>query len=414
MSHILLIELPGGDDTDIVDAALSLGHELTFLTGDLQHYQNKTDVMTKISMACDIVEVRPFDYSAVEQKVLEIHSAKPIDALLCLVDIRMIEASRLAARLALRFLNPDSAALLRDKFSVRNRLRAHGIRQPRYDLATSNADLRSAVAAIGLPAVIKPSDGYGSQNIVVLRDENDLHPLLTPLDDFLPQRLDYGLGVQANDRLLVEHFIEGTIVGCDTITIGGRHHLLGINEKEFFPPPSFAIRGSCFPSGQFDKDPIRDYVFEVLNAVGFDWGMAHVELILTRDGPMLVEVNPRLVGAKIPRLLNLVFDRSIHADLIALHLGNMQAADFTPAHFAVSRWFVASQCGVLKKMTLPTSHDSRIRHIEIIKKEGEHIRPPFHNGDRIGYVMVTADDRASAESIAEAFIRDVAMEVATG
>ena len=155
MAHILLLELPGGDDTDIVDAALELGHEVTFLTGELKHYQDKPEVMSRFSLARDVVEVCPFDYPAVEQRVLQINQVKQIDAVLCLVDIRMIEASRLAAKLSLRFLNPDSTALLRDKFSVRQRLQQHDIRQPCYQLATSNAELSAAVEEIGLPALIK-------------------------------------------------------------------------------------------------------------------------------------------------------------------------------------------------------------------------------------------------------------------
>ena len=413
MAHILLIELPGGDDTDIIDATLSLGHEFTFLTGDLNHYKDRPDVATRLALARGIVEVRPFDFASIEQRVLALDAVAHIDAVLCLVDTRMIEASRLAHKLSLRFLNPESACLLRDKFSVRKRLQQHGIEQPRFRLATRNDELRLGVEAIGLPALIKPCDGYGSQNIVLLRDEIDLSPLLSPLDDFLPQRLDYGLGVEANDRLMVEQFIEGPVVGCDTITVNGRHHFLGINEKVFFAPPSFAIRGGCFPSDRFDEDRIRDYVFRVLNAVGFDWGMAHVELVITPEGPLLVEVNPRLVGAKIPRLLNMAFERSIHTDLIALHLGQLQKIDFSPTQFAVSRWFSSPQYGVLKKLTLPAIQDGRIRCVEIVKKEGTPIRPPFNNGDRLGYVMVAAKERASAEALAEDFVQRIELDVET-
>ena len=195
------------------------------------------------------------------------------------------------------------------------------------------------------------------------------------------------------------------------MTIDGRHYFLGINEKQFFPVPSFAIRGSCFPSEGFDQDSIRDYVFAILDAVGFDWGMAHIELIVTANGPMLVEVNPRLVGAKIPRLLNLAFERSIHSDLIALHLGELQDFSFIPTHYAVSRWFVAEQYGVLTKLDLPKMPDPQVRCVEIVKKTGALVHSPYTNGDRIGYVMVTATDRASTESIAEKFISNVHLEV---
>ncbi|WP_255210538.1 ATP-grasp domain-containing protein [Methylogaea oryzae] len=118
----------------------------------------------------------------------------------------------------------------------------------------------------------------------------------------------------------MERYIEGTLIGCDTLTLDGKHVMLGINEKSMFPPPFGAIQGSCFPSDRFDVAPVREYVFAVLDAVGFNDGASHTEIILSAEGPLLVEVNPRLVGAKIPRLLNLAFGRSVHRDLIDLHL----------------------------------------------------------------------------------------------
>lgn len=411
MAHILLLELPGGNDTDVVETALRLGHELTFVSADLDHYRKNQGVMAQLAGVRELIEVRPFDYAALEARVLAIHAVLPVDAVLCLIDIRMIEASRLAARLALPFLHPDAAALLRDKFSVRRRLQACGIAQPDFRLATTNAELRAAVAEIGLPALIKPADGYGSQNVVVLREEDDLLPWISPLDDFLPQRLDYGLGVQANDRLLVEQFMAGTVLGCDVLSRAGRHQLLGINEKLFFPPPSFAIAGSCFPSSRFESAPIRDYVFAVLDAVGMDWGMSHVELMVTPQGPRLVEVNPRLVGARIPRLLDLALGRSVHADLIALHLGQPIDADYSPLCCSVSRWFAADRSGILERLRLPARRDPRIRHVEIVKGEATRVGAPFNNGDRLGYVMAAAGDRQGAEAAAEAFIREIEMEI---
>ena len=52
MAHLLLLELPGGDDTDIVEAALRLGHELTFLTADLEHYRGNSRVMERLEDDC--------------------------------------------------------------------------------------------------------------------------------------------------------------------------------------------------------------------------------------------------------------------------------------------------------------------------------------------------------------------------
>jgi biotin carboxylase len=404
MAHLLIIELPGGNDTDIIQAAIDRGDSFTFLTADLPLYQQQPPVHALLQHARACIEVPNFDMREVEFSVLAVHHAAPFDALLCLLDIRLIEAAKLAQRLGLKYLNPTSAQLLRDKFSVRTRLQKCGIDQPLFTLATSNEELKAAVTQIGLPVLIKPSDGYGSQNIVKLKFEEDLAPWMSPLEDMLPSCADYGLGVKANDRLLVEEYMEGIVIGCDTFTQNGQHTLLGVNEKLFFEPPSFAIRGGCFTPNHGQFAAIESYVFALLDAVDFDWGASHVELMLHANGLSLIEINPRLVGAKIPRLINLACKRSIHSDLIDLHLNRVIPPFSETSEIAVTRWLVADQTAHLANVELPTSDDPRIGCVEILKLAGDPVRPPMENADRIGYVMSCAATQQEADELADAFI----------
>jgi biotin carboxylase len=409
MAHLLIIELPGGNDTDILQAALDRGDSFTFLTADLALYQKQATVMHFLNQARACIEVPQFDLQDAMTRVLTEHQNTPFEAVLCLLDIRLIEAATLAHRLGLNHLNPTSAHLLRDKFSVRQRLQDCGIVQPAFALATSNEELKQAVAKIGLPVLIKPSDGYGSQNIVMIEFEADLAPWMSPLDDMLPSRADYGLGVQANDRLLVEQYMQGIVIGCDTFTQNGQHSLLGINEKMFFDRPSFAIRGGCFTPNQGQFQVVETYVKALLDAVGFDCGAAHIELMVHQNGLSLIEINPRLVGAKIPRLLSLAFQRSIHSDLIDLHLGRPVVVRPQTSLVAVTRWMVADQSGIFKAVALPAVRDPKIACVEILKQAGDPIRLPMENADRIGYVMTCAPSREEAESVAEQFIADTVL-----
>jgi biotin carboxylase len=406
MAHLLIIELPGGNDTDIIQATIDRGDSFTLLTADLALYQQQPAVNALLQHAHACINVPSFDMQTVESQVLAAHKLKPFDAVLCLLDIRLIEAATLAQTLGLKYLNLKSAQLLRDKFSVRQRLQERGIAQPLFALATSNDELKQAVDHIGLPVLIKPSDGYGSQNIVVIEHEDDLAPWMSPLDDMLPSRADYGLGVKANDRLLVEQYMRGVVIGCDTLTQNGQHTLVGVNEKLFFEPPSFAIRGGCFMPNKGQFKAIEAYVFALLDAVDFDCGATHIELMLHADGLSLIEINPRLVGAKIPRLISLACQRSIHSDLIDLHLDHTVSPFSEASEVAVTRWLVAAKTGTLAKVELPTITDARIACVEILKQTGAPVRPPMENADRIGYVMSSAPTRQEADEAAENFLKN--------
>ena len=408
MAHLLVIELPGGNDYDLLKAASDRGDRFTFLTQDLTHYKALPEVWEWIGRASHHVESNDFTYPELERLVGDIHREDRIEALLCLIDIRLIEASKLAKFLGVKYLNTTSAELLRDKFNVRERLRSHGIDQPEFHLATTNDEIQLAVDALGLPVLIKPSDGYGSQNILTLQSPDDLDPELNQLQNLLPIKSNYGLGVVSNDRLLVERYMSGVLIGCDTFTHNGKHQLLGVNQKLMFPSPSFAIKGGCFLPFNSAWKELEKYIFSLLDAVSFDYGATHIEIMVTNEGPRLVEINPRLVGAKIPRLISFSLNRSIHSDLIDLHLGHglVDLSQIQDPNASVTRWITTSQAGTLESVELPVWSDDGIRCVEILKKSGEHVSYPFENSQRIGYVMTTAKTQAEAEEIADRFIAD--------
>src|SRR5664279_1514104 len=123
MAHLLLLEVPGGNDFSILEDAVGAGHDVTFFTGDLEHYCRQGEATrSKLALARDVVEVNPFDYAGFERAALSTSGHHAFDAILCLVDIRMIEASRLAETFGLRFLNAATTRMMRDKFSVRDAL----------------------------------------------------------------------------------------------------------------------------------------------------------------------------------------------------------------------------------------------------------------------------------------------------
>ena len=417
MAHLLIIELPGGDDTDLLVAAITRGDEFTFLSARLDHYRSQPAVWSMLAAARELIDVPGFDGTEVTRRVLDAHARRRIDAVLCLLDIRLVEAAELAEKLAVRHISPATARLLRDKVSVRTRLAERGIAQPAFELAESNAQLQAAVQRLGLPLLIKPADGYGSQNIVVLRHAQDLDPLLSPLTEMLPSRADYGLGVAANDRLLVERYMTGTFFGCDTLSVDGRHTVVGLHQKSMFEPPSFAMRGSTFVPhcmASENASMIEHYVVSLLDAVGFNWGAAHTELMLTAEGLHVVEINPRLVGAKIARLVSHSLGQSQHARLIAAHLGvRPTEPEPSEALVGVIRWIVAPQPGLLEAVQLPKWSDPSIRCVEILKRPGDPVWPPFENADRIGYVMVCGADREEAERTADRVVAEATVVLET-
>jgi hypothetical protein len=73
MAHILLIDVPGGNDFTVLEDALAMGHEVTFFTSDLSHYERQGEVSARhLRSARKIIEIRPFSYDQFEKQILAI------------------------------------------------------------------------------------------------------------------------------------------------------------------------------------------------------------------------------------------------------------------------------------------------------------------------------------------------------
>ena len=412
MAHLLVLELPGGNDFAVMQEAFALGHTITFCTSDLETYRKLgTEAEEILNQTQHLVEIPRFQDELLFEQLDTIHAKEPFEAVLCIVDIRLKIAALVAQRYGLKFLSPDVVTLTRNKTAVRNRLKEKGIPQPGFASAANPEELWRALEQTGYPAVVKPSDGYGSENLYYFEDAELVSILIDTM--FAGEGANYGLGVYSNRIYSVEPYMKGQLIGVDVFCDGTERVMLGVNAKKMFPPPSFAILGSCFPAKNLDLTSIQKFAYAVLDAIEFDFGACHIEIILHNGKFYLVEVNARLVSAQIPFQMSYAFERSIYADLISLHLGvPLQKIPPFKSHLcSVIRWLVSKEHGIIEEMVFPDDSDPAIRRIIFFKKAGDEVKPPLANGDRIGYVIATASTEAKATEIAENYIHNITLRV---
>ncbi len=85
MNHLLIIELPGGNDTGILAAACDAGHWFAVLTADPGHYLAQPNVADWLAQTKAVIEVPVFAVDALMARLAGI----AFDAILCLPDLRI-------------------------------------------------------------------------------------------------------------------------------------------------------------------------------------------------------------------------------------------------------------------------------------------------------------------------------------
>jgi hypothetical protein len=93
------------------------------------------------------------------------------------------------------------------------------------------------------------------------------------------------------------------------------------------PEPAVREEAAAFPVAlpTAERDLIEDWVGRVLATAGHDSGFAHVEFVLTTDGPELVEINRRIGGALVGEALCRALGTNVYDAMVDTALGRRPA-----------------------------------------------------------------------------------------
>ena len=315
----------------LAEAAGGAGHRLCLLTGDRAVYRHELAHLSPEALAAlDIVDVDTFDESACADALAAVPDLR---GLVNSTDTWSVPGADLAAKLGLPGPDPAAVRLLRDKSRVRALLHEHGLSRGRaLTVSTDPADpadpARASAAAeilreIGLPAVLKDSAGTSSRNVWLVRDEQQLHTTLAEA----AQRAFAG-------RLFAEPFFSGPVYSAETLSWEGETRLLGVLSRQMSPEPSVREEAAAFPVAFPDPELglLQDWVGHVLVTAGHDTGFAHVEFVLTAEGPELVEINRRIGGALVGEALCRALGTNVYEAMVDTALGRRPALLDNPVH----------------------------------------------------------------------------------
>jgi biotin carboxylase len=175
--------------------------------------------------------------------------------------------------------------------------------------------------------------------------------------------------------------------------------------KHLGPEPRFVETGHDFPA---PLDPataaaLGEAAVAALRALGLGWGAAHVELRLTAAGPRVVEVNPRLAGGMIPRMV----EEATGIDLIELLVARVAGGRPVPAPrragAASIRFLVAGAAGRLVDVdgVEAARRVPGVVEVGVTARPGQEVLVRGSFQDRLGYVLA-ADPGGAGDAAARA------------
>lgn len=335
----------------------------------------------------------------IEYRVLDTGSAEtvlagcaelggPVGAVTSSSEYFIATASEAARELGLPHADPAAIRACRDKASQRHILRAAGVGCPDFAVARTVAEAVAAAAGVGFPVVVKPAAGSGSVGVRRCTDAEQVRAAAAAVLESDPA----ALGLPPQSAVLVEQYLDGPEFSVETLD----DRVVGVTGKHLGPEPYFVETGHDFPArlAPDRRSELGEVALAALRALGLGWGPAHTELRWSGNGIRIVEVNPRLAGGMIPR----VVDVAIGVDLIRHTVARAAGLELPPSPErtggASIRFLLPGLAGRLAEVSGLAEARRQPGVVDVVLTAGVGQQLDVRNSfqDRFGYLISAGED----------------------
>ena len=354
-----------------------------------------------IQYADEFFNASTMDEDAVLAAALEF---KPDGIMTLATDMPMRGVAKVSEKLGLHSISYDTAVKATDKFEMIKAFKAHDVSSPWFFTVDSLDELKNLEGQLSYPCIMKPTDNAGSHGVVLAKC----------FDDLL-QSYEYSHASVRHGRVIIEEYLQGDEVSVEVMVVEGEVHILQITDKLTTGAPHFVEMGHSQPSRHplETQKAIKDLAVQACNAVGIDQGPAHVEMMVTKRGPVMIELGARMGGDNITTaLVPLSTGIDMVKATIDVALGNQP--DIEPKRHCGSairyldapEGVIASITGVEEAKQMPN-----VKDVIMTKAVGDFSTPIHCSNDRIGSVIAQTASAEEAVKACEKAMKLIKIEI---
>lgn len=306
-------------------------------------------------------------------------------------DTSVVTVARLCEELGLPGNSVDAALNSTDKFRMINCFAQEGVPHPAFAVAKVS-ELDTFVPPFSYPVITKPTDSAGGRGVNLVSSPEEL-----------PAALQTASKAGISGDVLVEECMTGPEVSVEIIVSGGIPHVLQVTDKLTSGAPNFFEIGHIQPTSLSceQRRAISDVASSAVLAVGLKNSAAHAEVMLTSEGPKMVELGARLGGDWITS--HLIWNSVSGIDMVETMIKLALGEEFSELSYSDSGKFVATKFlpareGVLQELNgIETARDSEgVIHVEVHGIVGKRYGKAVDDSARFASVVASGDTKEEA------------------
>jgi biotin carboxylase len=244
-----------------------------------------------------------FDFSIYENSIANENFAFTVDQvkvfkpdfIIAGAESGVLLADQLNNMLGLAYSNDfDKTRARRNKYEMIERLSAAGLRAPQQTLVNAWGAARAWIESHAkFPIVLKPLESAGADGVYIC---NSLVEAETAFVKIYGEKNRLNI---VNANVLVQEYLIGTEYVVNMVSLNGKQLVTEVvrYKKRLLGTGSIIYDiDEMMPSGTEIYKTLVDFTREVVVCLGIKNGPSHAEVMLTSDGPKLVEIAARTDG----------------------------------------------------------------------------------------------------------------------
>jgi biotin carboxylase len=318
------------------------------------------------------------------QAVISAAKRHRIDGIMTLAtDMPMRTVAAVAKEMNLIGIDEETALKATNKAEMRKALQLNNVPIPKFYVVSNKDEYKEVVKQFNIPFIVKPADSSGSRGIFEVKDIHN--------DDLIIEAYDYCHPFSKVGDVVVEEYMEGPEVSVETLTVNGECHVIQITDKLTTGAPHYVEMGHSQPT--MLSNEIAEQISKVAKAankaIGIKNGPSHTEIIVTKEGPKIVELGARLGGDNITtHLVPLSTGVNMVECCIKIALGETPDIKKKWNKGSAIRYF-EQHAGVIDSIEGIDKAEEidGVQQISIVHGVGEKVTEINSSGERMGFVI---------------------------
>jgi len=352
---------------------------------------NKNSPGFKIADGHEIVSI--YDEREMLKFALRLNRKYKLNGVLTLGTDTSFIIAKITSELGLPGPSLKTAFLATDKIEMKKYLLAHKIPVPWFSKVNSLSNLRKITNDFDYNLVIKPADSRGAFGVLKLSKKMNLEWAYHYAKSFSP-----------TNRIIVEKFEEGPQNSTESIIYDDFATTPGFSDRNYKDTkvflPHLIENGGELPSylSKSQKSAISSLAEKAAGVIGLNRWTAKGDMVLTKEGPKVIEIATRLSGGFFSSLeIELSTGVDFVEAAINLALGvkpKLERLNPRTAKYICQRYFFLKS-GKIKQIkgVENLKNNKFVRYFKIWRKKGDIIPDMTSMHARSGVVIVQGSSR---------------------